>query len=156
MASQSAAPTPSKGAPRQDANRRSAVRRNNCAGHVAQPSSSTLVYTCSPDGCSWRDLFRKQIGQQTNTEMLGLFSDGPSHKYELKTRSLTNQRLTLFAHNGFVMCKIGNSTSSIAVRAIAAARLGQHPHETRRQNLNVASLALHSIAAGALPRHDIR
>jgi hypothetical protein len=63
----------------------------------ANSANSANVSSYSLDGCGQGDLFTRQIGQQTNTEMLGLFSNRPSHKYELKTLSLTNQRLTLFS-----------------------------------------------------------
>jgi hypothetical protein len=50
------------------------------------------------------------MGHQTNTEMLGFFSNGPSHKYELKTLSLTNQRLPRFSIAGAELRPITNST----------------------------------------------
>ena len=53
--------------------------------------------------------------------MLGPFRNGPSHKYELKTVSLTNQRLSLFSIASAELELIGYSTSSIVVLAIAIA-----------------------------------
>jgi hypothetical protein len=52
--------------------------------------------------------------------MLGLFSDGPSYKYKLKTLSLTNQRLSLFSIAGAALELIACST----VRSIVVGRIG--------------------------------
>ena len=55
------------------------------------------------------------------------------------------------------MTPIASSTSSIAVKAIAAiaAKFRQDPHSARRQYLNVLHLAHHPVRARTLPRHDI-
>jgi len=89
----------------------------------AQSANSANVTSHSLSGCAADDLWAQQVGHQTNTEMLGLFGNGPSHKYELKTLSLTNQRLSLFSIASAELELIGYSTSSIVVLAIAGGRL---------------------------------